>query len=125
MIPNFVTWPSFWHLQMKQEVLKKEVGSLLCKNVLVLLLSSWTGPMSVCFECGAGDAYISFLCDEITTKGFVYRSGNVKKIVSGSPGSQKQASYDGTIIKGISTQEAIVERAKQVQIYYFTWFYRY
>ncbi|XP_052801568.1 helicase SRCAP-like isoform X2 [Mya arenaria] len=30
-----------------------------------------------------------------------------------SPGSQKQVSYDGTVIRGISSQEAIVERAKQ------------
>jgi hypothetical protein len=42
------------------------------------------------------------------------RGGSMKKSSLGSPGTNKQASYDGTMIKGISTQEAIVERAKQV-----------
>lgn len=38
---------------------------------------------------------------------------SIKKTPPGSPGRQRQNSFDGTNIKGISSQEAIVERAKQ------------
>ena len=38
----------------------------------------------------------------------------MKRTPPGSPGRHKQNSLDGTNIAGITTQEAIVERAKQV-----------
>ena len=52
------------------------------------------------------------LCTVFTSE-VCYIFSGFKKSTPTSPGYQ-QNSLDGTVIKGISSQEAIVERAKQV-----------
>ena len=47
---------------------------------------------------------------------FACRSGTIKRTPPGSPGRYKQNSGSFENITGVTTQEAIVERAKQVSL---------